>query len=169
MDFSLSPEHRALKDMSRRFVETEFPREKILQWVRDKVEPPREAFLKLGELGLFGFLLPPEYSGLEKVDPTGMVVFVEELSRASSALSTHYGRAAVIVGPQIARFGSQAQKDLVLPKVVRGEVQLALCLTEAGAGSDAAAIATRAEEQPDGSYLINGAKMFNSQIESAGF
>jgi len=155
--------------MSRRFVETEFPREKILQWVRDKVEPPREAFLKLGELGVFGFLLPPEYSGLEKVDPTGMVVFVEELSRASSALSTHYGRAAVIVGPQIARFASQAQKDLVLPKVVRGEVQLALCLTEAEAGSDAAAISTRAEEQPDGSYLINGTKMFNSQIESAGF
>ncbi|MDP6345462.1 MAG: acyl-CoA dehydrogenase family protein [Alphaproteobacteria bacterium] len=169
MDFSLSPEHQALRDMSRRFVETEFPREKILQWVRDKVEPPRETFLKLGELGVFGFLLPPEYSGLDRIDPTGMVVFVEELSRASSALATHYGRAAVIVGPQIARFGSQAQKDLVLPKVARGEVQLALCLTEAQAGSDAAAIATRAEEQPDGSYLINGTKMFNSQIESAGF
>lgn len=169
MDFGLSPEHQALQDMSRRFVEAEFPREKILQWVRDKVEPPRETMLKMGEMGVFGFLLPPEYSGLEKVDPTGMVVFVEELSRASSALSTHYGRAAVIVGPQIARFGSQAQKDLVLPKVVRGEVQLALCLTEAEAGSDAAAIATRAVEQPDGSYLITGTKMFNSQIESAGF
>ena len=169
MDFSLSSEHQALKDMSRRFVETEFPREKILQWVHDKVEPPRETFLKLGELGVFGFLLPPEYSGLEKVDPTGMVVFVEELSRASSALATHYGRAAVIVGPQIARFASQQQKDLVLPKVVRGEVQLALCLTETEAGSDAAAISTRAEEQADGSYLINGTKMYNSQIESAGF
>jgi alkylation response protein AidB-like acyl-CoA dehydrogenase len=169
MDFSLSPEHQALKDMSRRFVETEFPKEKILQWVRDKVEPPQEIFMKLGELGVFGFLLPPEYSGLEKIDPTGMVVFVEELSRASSALSTHYGRAAVIVGPQIARFGSQAQKDLVLPKVVRGEVQLALCLTEANAGSDAAAISTKAVEQPDGSYIISGTKMFNSQIESAGF
>ncbi len=169
MDFSLSPEHQTLKDMSRRFVEAEFPKEKILQWVRDKVEPPRETFIRMGEMGVFGLLLPPEYSGLEKVDPTGMVVFVEELSRASSALATHYGRAAVIVGPQIARFGSQAQKDLVLPKVVRGEVQLALCLTEAEAGSDAAAIRTRAEEQPDGSYLINGSKMFNSQIETAGF
>jgi len=169
MDFCLTSEHQALQDMSRRFVETEFPREKILQWVRDKVEPPRKIFLKMGELGVFGFLLPPEYSGLDKIDPTGMVVFVEELSRASSALSTHYGRAAVIVGPQIARFGSKAQKDLVLPKVVRGEVQLALCLTEAGAGSDAAAISTKAEQQPDGSYLINGTKMYNSQIESAGF
>ena len=169
MDFALSDEHRALKEMSRRFVAKEFPNEKILQWVADKVEPPQEIFERLGELGVYGFRLPPEYSGLEKVDPTGMVVFVEELARASSALATHYGRAAVIVGPQLARFASKAQKDLVLPKVVRGEIQLALCMTEAGAGSDAAALSTRAEEQPDGSYLINGTKLYNSQIESAGF
>ena len=106
MDFALSEEHQALKDMSRRFVEKEFPKEKIVQWVADKVEPPQEVFEQLGALGVYGFLLPPEYSGLEKVDPTGMVVFVEELARASSALATHYGRAAVIVGPQIARFGT---------------------------------------------------------------
>jgi len=169
MDFGLSPEHEALRDTTRRFVQQHFPREKVLQWVRDKVEPPRETFLKLGELGVFGLMLPPEYSGLEKVDPTGMVVFVEELSRASSALSTHYGRAAVIVAPQIAKFASKAQKDAVLPKVVRGEIQLGFFLTEPEAGSDAANVSTRAEEQPDGSFLVNGTKIFNSQVESAGF
>lgn len=169
MDFSLSPEHQALKETARRFVEAEFPREKILKWVADKVEPPREAFLKLGEMGVFGLMLPPEYSGLDKMDPTAMVVFVEELSRASSALATHYGRAAVIVAPQIAKFGTKKQKDAVLPRVVRGEIQLALCLTEPNAGSDAAAISTRAVEQPDGSFLINGSKIYNSQIETAGF
>lgn len=169
MDFELSVEHQAIRETARRFVEKELPRNKILGWVREKVEPPRELFRKLGELGMYGFLLPSEYSGIERTDPTGMIVFVEQLARASSALTTAYGRAAVILGPLIAGFANEQQKGRVLPKVVAGETFMALGLTEAGSGSDAASLRTRALKQPDGWYVINGEKMYCTQAESAGF
>ncbi|MDP3909528.1 MAG: acyl-CoA dehydrogenase family protein [Gemmatimonadales bacterium] len=169
MDFRLSPAHQMIRDTARRFVDKELPRERVLEWVRNRVEPPREVFRKLGELGLYGFLIPAEYGGGDEADPVGLAVFVEQLARASSALATIYGRAAVICGPLVAAFGTAAQKDLVLPRVARGEVVLSLALTEPDAGSDAASIQTRAERQVDGSYLVRGAKTFITQAESADF
>ncbi|WP_418319749.1 acyl-CoA dehydrogenase family protein [Piscinibacter sakaiensis] len=169
MDFDLSEEQRAIAETTRRFVEKEMPRQQILKWVRDKVEPPRELFKKLGQLGYYGFLLPEAYSGLEKPDPTGMLAFVEQFARASSAATTAWGRAAVILAPMVAKFGSQAQKDLVLPKVMAGEVFMALGLSEPGSGSDAASLRTSAVKRADGSWVINGEKLYCSQAESAGF
>ncbi len=88
MDFEFSPEQRAIAETTRRFVEKEMPRRKVLQWVRDKVEPPQELFEKLGALGYYGFLLPEAYSGLERPDPMGMLAFVEQFARASAAVTT---------------------------------------------------------------------------------
>ncbi len=169
MDFELSEEHQAIQETARRFVEKELPRSKILAWVREKVEPPRELFRKLGELGMYGFLIPEEYSGLERIDPIGMITFVEQLARCSSALTTAYGRSAVILGPLVASAANKEQKDKVLPKVVAGETFMALGLTESSSGSDAASLRTRAIKQADGSYVINGEKMFCTQAQSAGF
>jgi alkylation response protein AidB-like acyl-CoA dehydrogenase len=169
MDFGLSPEHEIVRDATRRFVERELPRERVLEWVRAHAEPPREIFARLGELGMYGFLIPAEYGGADESDPVGMAVFVEQLARASSALATIYGRAAVICGPLLAAFASAEQKARVLPRVARGEAVLSLALTEPDAGSDAASIQTRAVEQPDGSWRIRGAKMFITQAASADF
>ena len=162
MDFELSAEHQAIRETARRFVDKELPRTRILEWVRAKQEPPRELFRKLGELGMYGFLMPPEYSGMDRTDPMGMIVFVEQLARASSALTTAYGRAAVILGPLVANFANKQQKDMVLPKIIAGETFMALGLTEPGSGSDAASLKTRAVKQADGSYVINGEKMWPS-------
>jgi len=169
MDFELSEEQRAIAETTRRFVEKEMPRQQVLQWVRDKVEPPQELFMKLGELGYYGFLLPEAYSGLEKPDPMGMLAFVEQFARASSAVTTAWGRAAVILAPLVAKFGTPAQKDLVLPRVMRGEVFMALGLTEPGSGSDAASLRTTAVRRADGSWVVNGEKLYCSQAKSAGF
>lgn len=167
MEFSLSEQQRLIQETARQFVDRELPEKRVQQWYRDKVEPPREVFQKLGELGMYGFLMPPEYSGLDEVDPLGLCVFVEQLARASSALCTIYGRAAVICGPTLAHFGSKAQKDRVLPDLIKGKVIFSLALTEPEAGSDAASLRTRAERQADGSFLINGSKLYTSQCESA--
>jgi alkylation response protein AidB-like acyl-CoA dehydrogenase len=169
MDFESSDELRAIGETARRFVENELPRPKVLQWVRDRVEPPRALFKQLGELGMYSFLMPEKYGGLESVDPLGMVAFVEQLARASSSLTTIYGRAGVILGPLIANFGTEAQKDLVLPKVVAGEAYMSMALTESEAGSDAASLRTRAVRQSDGSFIINGSKLYTTQAKSADF
>lgn len=167
MDFDLSFEHQTLRDSARRFVENELPRNKVLKWVADKEEPPRELFTKMAELGVYNFLMPPEYSGLDQTDPIGLVVFVQELARASSAICTIYGRSAVILGPTIAALGTKAQKDAIVPNIIEGKYVMALGLTEPNAGSDAASIKTKAVEQPDGSFLINGSKQYTTQIASA--
>ncbi len=169
MDFELSEEQRAIAETTRRFVEKEMPRQQVLKWVRDKVEPPQELFKKLGKMGYYGFLLPEAYSGLEKPDPMGMLAFVEQFARASSAITTAWGRAAVILAPLVAKFGTQAQKDLVLPKVMAGEVFMALGLTEPGSGSDAASLRTTAVKRADGNWVVNGEKLYCSQAQSAGF
>ncbi len=169
MDFTLGAEHEILQATARRFVERELPRERVLEWVRARVEPPREVFRKLGELGMYGFLIPAAWGGADAPDPVGLAVVVEQLARASSALVTIYGRAAVICGPLLAAFGSEEQKELVLPRLVRGEVVFSLALTEPDAGSDAAALRCEAVAQPDGSYLIRGSKMFITQAASADF
>lgn len=169
MDFEPSAVQRAIAETTRRFVEREMPRQKVLQWVRDKVEPPHALFEKLGALGYYGFLLPEAYSGLENPDPMGMLAFVEQFARASAAITTAWGRAAVILAPLVARFGTQVQKDLVLPRVMRGEVFMALGLTEPGSGSDAASLRTAAVRRADGCWVINGEKLYCSQAKSAGF
>ena len=169
MDFELSEEHRAIAETTRRFVEKEMPRQQVLQWARDKVEPPQELFKKLGTMGYYGFLLPEAYSGLEKPDPMGMLAFVEQFSRASSAITTAWGRVAVILAPLVAKFGTQAQKDMVLPKVMTGEIFMALGLTEANSGSDAASLRTTAVKRADGHWVVNGEKLYCSQAKSASF
>lgn len=169
MDFDLSEEQRAISENTRRFVEKELPRQQVLSWVRDKVEPPQALFRKLGAMGYYGFLLPEPYSGLERTDPMGMLAFVEQFARASAALTTAWGRVAVILAPMVARFGTQAQKDLVLPKVMAGEVFMALGLTEPESGSDAASLRTSAVQRSDGNWVINGEKLYCSQAKSAGF
>jgi alkylation response protein AidB-like acyl-CoA dehydrogenase len=169
MDFELSEEQRAIAEATRRFVDKEMPRRQVLQWVRDRVEPPQELFRKLGSMGYYGFLLPEPYSGLEKPDPMGMLAFVEQFARASAAITTAWGRAAVILAPMVARFGTQAQKDAVLPRVMAGEVFMALGLTEPDSGSDAASLRTTAVRRADGHWVVNGEKLYCSQANSAGF
>lgn len=169
MNFELSEEHLAIQETARRFVNRELPRSLVLQWVRDRVEPPRSLFRKLGELGMYGFLIPPQHGGQESIDPIGMLSFVEQLARASSSLTTIYGRAGVILGPLIANFGSPAQQDLILPRVMAGDAVMSMALTESEAGSDAASLRTKAVRQSDGSWLINGSKLYCTQAGSADF
>lgn len=169
MDFELSEEQLAIRETAHRFVKQELPRNQVLEWVKDRAEPPRALFRKLGEMGMYTFLLPQKYGGQDAIDPAGMLVFVEQLARASSSLTTVYGRSAVILGPLIANFGTPEQQDLILPKVATGEAFMSMALTESEAGSDAASLRTRAVREADGSWLINGSKLYCTQAASADF
>lgn len=169
MEFELNAEQLAIQETAMRFVKKELPRAQVLRWVKERVEPPRALFRKIGDLGMYTFLMPPKYGGQDAIDPAGMLTFVEQLARASSSLTTVYGRSGVILGPLIANFGSSAQQELVLPKVAAGEAFMSMALTESEAGSDAASLRTRAIRQPDGSWLINGSKLYCTQAGGADF
>ena len=150
-------EHELFRQTVRRFVQDEIvPR--VDEWEAAR-KIPRELFRRMGELGLLGVEYPAEHGGAE-ADFWMSVVLAEELARCRSGGVAF----SVIVhtdmsSPWLARLGTVEQKSRYLPGVISGETVCALAITEPGAGSDMAALATRARRDGD-QWVINGAKTF---------
>lgn len=152
-----TPEHAAFRDQIRRFVATEI-RPHIDTWERAG-EIPRDVFRKMGTLGFLGVRYPEALGGAE-MDTFGSVVLAEELGRSGLsgfAISTlvHTDMAS----PHLERYGTEQQKQAYLPGIISGDIVTAIAVTEPGAGSDVAAITTRAEKRGNG-WVLNGTKMF---------
>jgi acyl-CoA dehydrogenase family protein 9 len=128
---------------------------------RDQTIPP-EVLQGLKDLGLFGTLIPEEYGGIG-LSVTGYARIMQEISAIDSSLAVTLGAHLSIGLKGILLFGSDEQKKKYLPKLATGEEVAAFALTEPSAGSDAAAIQTRAEVSADGShYILNGSKIWIS-------
>jgi alkylation response protein AidB-like acyl-CoA dehydrogenase len=149
----------------RRFVEDELAPHadewETARWFPDSV------FRRAGELGLLGLTVPEAYGG-QGGDYWGTVVLAEELSRAGcGAVPMAIAVQTDMATPPILRFGTEVQKQRYLVPAVRGELVTCLGITEPEAGSDVAAIRTRAEHVSDG-WVINGAKTFITNGVRAG-
>ena len=165
MDLSLSPEQDAV-------------RKAVREWVDDVVVPhalrndreerfPQEALDGLRETGFLGLSIRESYGG-GGGDPVTYVVVMEELGRGDanvrSIVSVHLG----LVAGSIDRWGTEDQKQQWLPRMARGEVLGCFALTEPDAGSNPADLRASAVRQPDGSYLLNGNKIFITNGTIAG-
>jgi butyryl-CoA dehydrogenase len=119
---------------------------------------PQAIVDQMRELGLFGLMIPAEYGGLGESLLT-YALCVEELARGwmsiSGVINTHF-----IVAYLIRQHGTDEQKQRFLPRMVTGETRGAFSMSEPEVGSDVAAIRTRATRNPDGTYTIDGAKMW---------
>jgi alkylation response protein AidB-like acyl-CoA dehydrogenase len=130
-------------------------------------EYPVELMKKMGEYGLLGISLPQVYGGLG-LDMMGAVIVGEEIAHASLSASFILGVQNGLAGSVVALFGSSEQKSKYLPKLIKGDLIGAYGLTEPGAGSDAAAITTKAIKDGN-SYVVNGSKIFITQGAVADF
>ena len=156
-------EHRLIGQTAARFAESEvLPALEALehkQW-----DVARGLFRRCGELDLFGVHVPDAYGGVG-LDTVSSLIVSDRIARSAS-FATAFGAQANLAVLPIAMFGTDDQKARYLPRLVSGEHVGAYALSEAGSGSDALSIRTRADRQGDGSFRLSGEKMW---ITNGGF
>lgn len=155
MHFKLSEEQEALKSMARDFAEGEIAPH-AAEW-EETGTFARSVFTKMGELGLAGMSCPEEYGG-SPLSRVSTVIVLEEIARADAGWATTLAVHIMVAG-LIDRYGNDAQRRQWLPDMASGRHLGAFALTEPNAGSDAAAIRTRAVLQGD-EYVLDGTKTF---------
>jgi acyl-CoA dehydrogenase len=150
-------EHEELRASVRGFVERELTPH-AQDWERDCWFPD-EVFGKMAAQGLLGLKYPESYGG-QGGDYLHEAVLIEELARVGSGgAAAGIGAHVNIATPPIWKFGTEQQKQRYLVPAIRGEKIGALGITEPGAGSDVAALSTRAEPT-DGGWIVNGEKTY---------
>ena len=155
MKFDLDEEQSDIRDMVRRFTEQEItPHAEA--WDEQEYFP-REVYTKMADLGLMGMTTPEEYGGSALSRLTGALAY-EELAKGEMATAVGLSVHNMVAG-SIARFGKEQQRRRWVSKLASGELLGAFSLSEAAAGSDAASLQCRAENQGD-RYLVNGSKMW---------
>jgi len=149
-------EQKAITDMVHQFVD-----EQILpnaEHYDHEDSFPGPIVEQMKELGLFGVTIPEEYGGMG-LDLTTYAMIVEELSRGwisiSGVINTHFIGSYLLM-----KFGTAEQREKYLPRMATGEIRAAFSLSEPELGSDVQAIKTSAKKQEDGTYEINGQKMW---------
>ena len=156
MDFRPSEEQELLRRTVREFAEAEM-RPHVMEW--DEAQHfPMELLRRLADLGLMGIQFAEEYGG-SAMSAIDYCICIEELARVDPAIALSVAAHNGLCGAHLATFGNDAQKARYLPRLVKGDTLGAWALTEAGAGSDAAAMRTTATRQGD-CWAINGAKTF---------
>ena len=154
MTFDLGDDVNALRDL-------------VHRWAQDRVKPmagdidrtndfPAELWREMGELGLLGITVDPEWGGAG-MSYLAHVIATEEIARASASVSLSYGAHSNLCVNQIKLNGTDEQRRTYLPKLISGEHVGALAMSEPSAGSDVVSMQLRAEKR-NGYYVLNGNK-----------
>ena len=156
MDFGLSDEQQQYLKSLREFLAAEVAPHAAEM---DRTETfRRETLAQLADFGYTGLNFPEAYGGTG-ADLLTTAMAMIELARADAALALSVGASLALCGYPILKYGSEAQRQHYLPRLIAGQTVGALALTEPGAGSDLAAIKTRAVRDGD-DFIINGAKTY---------
>ncbi|MCB9744933.1 MAG: acyl-CoA dehydrogenase family protein [Alphaproteobacteria bacterium] len=157
MMFQLSEDTQQIRDLAR-----DFARSEVIPGAaeRDRThEFPAELAAALGEMGFMGMFVPEEYGGAG-MGVLDYVVALEEISYADASVGVVMSVNNSLTIYPILAFGTEAQKHKYLPDLASGQKIGCYALTEPSAGSDAAAQKTKVSKLPDGSYQLDGTKMW---------
>ena len=164
MSFKLTEEQLMIQSMVRDLARSEFAPTAM---ERDRTKQfPAENLKKLGELGLMGMMIPPEWGG-SGADTVSYVLALAEVAYACASTAVVMSVHNSIVCESILRHGSEEQKNRYLKPMAAGEILGAFALTEPNAGSDPARQTTKAVFDGD-SYVLNGSKRFTTTGKNAG-
>ncbi len=162
MDYAFTQDQDDLRAHARELLDHACPPD-YAERCDNEAKPPREAYDALAKQGWFGLAIPAEYGGTggSAID---LAILLEETGRHFEELAMWLFRTLTYGGYAVLQHGSTEQKNDLLPKVARGELSFCFGLTEPNAGSDAAALTTRAKPV-DGGYAIDGQKVFTSGMD----
>jgi alkylation response protein AidB-like acyl-CoA dehydrogenase len=162
MDFELTDEQRAFRQVLREFVDADI-RPVAREWeATDRY--PAEIVARLRQLGLFGMTVPVEYGGLG-LDLVSFALVFEEISRGWMGIAGILGSHSLSCW-MIARYGTPAQRERHLPELATGQRRTGIALTEPDAGTDLQGITTTARRDGD-HYLVNGSKTWITNARHA--
>jgi alkylation response protein AidB-like acyl-CoA dehydrogenase len=164
MDFAISEQDGLLLDSINRFADRHLTGEEVRRRDAQHI-PPYDLFPVMAALGLFALPLPGEHGGLD-ADWTTVALVQERLGSHAYCVASIFNRVVGFGAMSIITYGSQAQREALLPEIAAGRLLIALALTEPGAGSDAAAITTRAI-RVEGGWRLRGRKVWISDAEGA--
>jgi len=156
MDFLLTEEQEILKDSIKNFADKEI--RPLIKEYDEKGKWPESLTKKLADMGLLGIVIPPEYAGAGYTN-IDYVLILEEISKVDPSVGLVVAAHNSLCSNHLNLFASHEQKKKYLTRLASGETLGAWGLTEAGAGSDAAALATKAVRDGD-HWVINGTKRF---------
>ena len=159
----LSEEQRLIRDSVREFVQARVA-PFAAEWDRDS-HFPREQLAEMAELGLFGMFIPEEWDG-SGADYLSFALAIEEVAAGDGSCSTILSVNNSVVCGVLLASGSEFLKQTYLKPLASGAQLGCFCLTEPQAGSDAAALKTRAQKQGD-DYVLNGTKAFITSGKNA--
>lgn len=156
--FNPTDEHKALREMLRSFVEEEVDPQALSHNRSETFNLP--LYKKLGELGLLGITVDPEYGG-SGMDATAAVIAHEELSASDPAFCLSYLAHSMLFVNNVMQNANHEQKLKYLPKACSGEHICGMGMSEPGVGTDVLGMTTTATKSSDGSkYVLNGTKMW---------
>lgn len=161
----LTDQHLAVAEATRAFAEKEI--RPIAAELDETSSFPREVYKKMASLGMVGITVPDALGGMG-ADVLTYAVVMEELSRGYASVADQCGLIELI-GTLMTEHGTKAQQERYLRPLLKAERFCAYALTEAEAGSDLAGLKTTAAKQPDGSWVLNGGKLWIHNAPVADF
>jgi len=163
MDFSLTEEQEAMREMAKNFAE-----KKIAPTMEEDEKEHkfrREIVKEMAKLGFFGCIAPEKYGGNES-GYLGATVMTEEIARISPSWGLPFNLQMNSIQSVLLNFGNEAQRERWLPKLINADLLGCFAITEANSGSDVASMKSGAQEVEDG-FILNGTKMWISGIPVA--
>ncbi|MBX3509892.1 MAG: acyl-CoA/acyl-ACP dehydrogenase [Hyphomonadaceae bacterium] len=168
MDFELSEEHRAFRDMVTRWVDSEAPKSWARELERDEWEYPFALWDKFTEAGFHGIGIDEKYGG-QGGDVVMQMLLARGLARSLGGLAWIWGITSFAGGKSIGVYGSEAQKERYLPQIAAGKLRAAIAFTEPGGGTDVlGAMRTNAVRSGNG-WRISGEKIWSSSAHVADY
>jgi acyl-CoA dehydrogenase len=166
MDFNLTEEQAAFRDVVRRWVDAELPKDLMRKLEADEENYPYEIWDKLKDQGFFGIGIPEEYGGLGG-DVVLQMIFAREMARTAGGLLWVWGLTSFGGAKTLTAAGTEEQRQKWLPMMAAGDLRVSLSMTEPDGGTDVLGAMKTYADKVDGGWVINGAKMWTTAAKAA--